>query len=107
MGYNIDNHDYAVRMRAAKKFLKDGDKVKVIVQLKGRENDFKDNAVRLIERFQNEIGEMAIMENKNFAERNMFIVLAPNKATLQKDQVEKQIMDESKENPKEEASIGV
>ncbi|GFS34856.1 translation initiation factor 3 protein [Actinidia rufa] len=55
--YNIDIHDYTVRLKAAKKFLKDGDKVKVIVNLKGRENEFRNNAIELIRRFQNDVGE--------------------------------------------------
>lgn len=86
MGYNIDQHDYSVRLKAARKFLKDGDKVKVIVNLKGRENDFRNNAIELIRRFQNDVGELATEESKNFRERNISIVLVPNKATLQKGQ---------------------
>ncbi|XP_038891171.1 translation initiation factor IF3-4, chloroplastic [Benincasa hispida] len=86
MGYNIDQHDYSVRLRAAQKFLKDGDKVKVIVNLKGRENEFRNIAIELIRRFQEEIGELATEEAKNFRDRNIFIVLVPNKAVLQKAQ---------------------
>ncbi|KAL7229622.1 hypothetical protein ACSBR2_008183 [Camellia fascicularis] len=52
MGYNID-----VRLKAARKFLNDGDKVKIIVNLKGRENEFRNNAIELIRRFQNDVGE--------------------------------------------------
>ncbi|KAJ0984902.1 hypothetical protein J5N97_003258 [Dioscorea zingiberensis] len=85
MGYNIDSHDYSVRLRAAQKFLKDGDKVKVIVNLKGRENEFRNIAIALIKRFQNDIGELATEESKNFRDRNIFIVLVPNKAILQKE----------------------
>ncbi|XP_047323866.1 translation initiation factor IF3-2, chloroplastic-like [Impatiens glandulifera] len=81
MGYNIDVHDYTVRLKAAQKFLKDGDKVKVIVNLKGRESEFRNNAIELIRRFQNDIGELATEETKNFRDRNMFIILVPNKAT--------------------------
>ncbi|XP_068652579.1 translation initiation factor IF3-4, chloroplastic [Aristolochia californica] len=84
MGYNIDSHDYATRLRAAEKFLKDGDKVKVIVNLKGRENEFRNIAIELIKRFQDDIGELATEETKNFTERNMSIVLVPNKTILQK-----------------------
>ncbi|EPS71165.1 hypothetical protein M569_03596, partial [Genlisea aurea] len=80
MGYNIDVHDYSVRLKAAHKFLKDGDKVKVIVNLKGRENDFRNNAIELLKRFQNDIGEVAVEEAKNFRDRNMFVILVPNKA---------------------------
>lgn len=86
MGYNIDQHDYSVRLRAAQKFLKDGDKVKVIVHLKGRENDFRNIAIALIKRFQNDVGELATEEAKSFSDKNMFIVLVPNKAILQKAQ---------------------
>ncbi|KAM6553030.1 hypothetical protein CsatB_013792 [Cannabis sativa] len=86
MGFNIDQHDYSVRLRSAKKFLKDGDKVKVIVNLKGRENDFRNIAIELIKRFQNDVGELATEEAKNFRDRNIFIILVPNKALQQKAQ---------------------
>ncbi|XP_050369017.1 translation initiation factor IF3-4, chloroplastic [Argentina anserina] len=95
MGYNIDQHDYSVRMRAAQKFLKDGDKVKVMVNLKGRENEFRNKAIELLKRFQSEIGELATEEAKSFSDRNMFIVLVPNKAVLQKAQEPSK----KKENP--------
>ena len=42
MRYNIDVHDYGVRLRAAQKFLGAGDRVKVICQFRGRENEFRD-----------------------------------------------------------------
>ncbi|KAL0316534.1 UNVERIFIED_CONTAM: Translation initiation factor IF3-4, chloroplastic [Sesamum radiatum] len=98
MGYNIDVHDYSVRLKAAQKFLKDGDKVKVIVNLKGRENEFRNNAIELIRRFQNDIGELATEENKNFRDRNIFIVLVPNKAVAQKSQEPPKKKDNSVEN---------
>ncbi|XP_030458910.1 translation initiation factor IF3-4, chloroplastic-like isoform X1 [Syzygium oleosum] len=98
MGYNIDQHDYSVRLKAARKFLKDGDKVKVIVNLKGRENDFRNIAIELIRRFQNDVGELATEESKNFRERNMSIVLVPNKAVLQKVQDPPKKQDKSSAN---------
>eukprot|EP00252_Welwitschia_mirabilis_P025876 TRINITY_DN824_c0_g1_i1.p1 TRINITY_DN824_c0_g1~~TRINITY_DN824_c0_g1_i1.p1 ORF type:complete len:243 (-),score=38.93 TRINITY_DN824_c0_g1_i1:66-794(-) len=51
MGYNIAAHDYEVRLKAAKKFLKEGDKVKVIALLKGRQRDHYKDAIDLLERF--------------------------------------------------------
>ncbi|KAJ8560796.1 hypothetical protein K7X08_022656 [Anisodus acutangulus] len=89
MGYNIDSHDYSVRLKAAQKFLKDGDKVKVIVNLKGRENEFRNNAIELLRRFQTDVGELATEENKNFRDRNVFIILVPNKAIEQPKKKEK------------------
>ncbi|CAL5357694.1 unnamed protein product [Camellia sinensis] len=52
MGYNID-----VRLKVARKFLNDGDKVKIILNLKGCENEFRNNAIELIRRFQNDVGQ--------------------------------------------------
>ncbi|XP_065012477.1 translation initiation factor IF3-2, chloroplastic-like [Musa acuminata AAA Group] len=103
MGYNIDSHDYSVRLKAAQKFLKDGDKVKVIVNLKGRENEFRNIAIELLQRFQSDIGELATEESKNFSERNIFMVLMPNKAVLQKNQEQPK----KKEKPVTEVSASV
>ncbi|ESQ46356.1 hypothetical protein EUTSA_v10000269mg [Eutrema salsugineum] len=86
MGYNIDQHDYTVRLKAAQKFLQDGDKVKVIVSMKGRENEFRNIAIELLRRFQTEIGELATEESKNFRDRNLFIILVPNKEMIRKPQ---------------------
>ncbi|KAF9614641.1 hypothetical protein IFM89_019618 [Coptis chinensis] len=107
MGYNIDVHDYTVRLKAAQKFLNDGDKVKVIVQLKGRENEFRNIAIELIKRFQNDIGELGTEEAKNFRERNIFLVLLPNKAIQQRIQEqpkrkEKSVTDEALEKKVED-----
>ncbi|XP_074280840.1 translation initiation factor IF3-4, chloroplastic [Silene latifolia] len=94
MGYNIDVHDYTVRLKAAQKFLKDGDKVKVIVNLKGRGNVFLEKAIQLIRKFQNDLGELATEENNNFArrkreeitERFIYMIIVPNKNLVQKTQ---------------------
>ncbi|KAK8655185.1 hypothetical protein V6N13_107775 [Hibiscus sabdariffa] len=84
--YNIDQHDYAVRLKAARKFLNDGDKVKVIVNLKGRENEFRNMAMDLISRFQNDVGELATEERKKSKDKNIFIILVPNMAVVKKAQ---------------------
>lgn len=85
MGYNIDVHDYTVRLKAALKFLKAGDKVKVVVQLKGRESDFRNKAIELIRRFQSDVGELAVEESKSFKDKSMTLVMVPNKVvTVQK-----------------------
>ncbi|PAN08681.1 hypothetical protein GQ55_1G420100 [Panicum hallii var. hallii] len=97
MGYNIDVHDYSVRLKAARKFLKAGDKVKIIVNLKGRENLYKKEAIELLRRFQNDVGELATEESKNFVERNIYLVLVPNKIAIQKEQDELNRKDTAKE----------
>ncbi|XP_077238159.1 translation initiation factor IF3-2, chloroplastic-like [Tasmannia lanceolata] len=103
MGYNIDSHDYSVRLRAAQKFLKDGDKVKIVANLKGRENEFRNIAIELVKRFQNDIGELATEESKSFRDKSIFIVLIPNKAAPPKAQEQPK----KKEKPVTEVSAGV
>ncbi|CAH1445832.1 unnamed protein product [Lactuca virosa] len=61
--------------------------VKLIVNLTGRENEFKNNAIDLIRRFCDDVGE--IEEIKNFRDRNMTLVLVPNKVVLQQKETPK------------------
>ncbi|WJX96778.1 Translation initiation factor IF3-2, chloroplastic [Trifolium repens] len=109
MGYNIDQHDYSVRLKAARKFLADGDKVKVIVNLKGRQNEFRNNAIELIRRFQNDIGKLGTEEAKNIRDKNMFIVLVPNKTEMLKTQEtpKKETSDEASVEASDEVSVSV
>ena len=57
MRYKIDVHDYEVRLKAAKKFLASGNKVKVVVMLRGREMQHSHLAMDLINKFQAEFEE--------------------------------------------------
>lgn len=64
MSYKIDTHDYDVRLRAAKKFLAKGDKVKVICLLKGREVEFKNIALEMFNKFIDELKEDGAVDGK-------------------------------------------
>lgn len=55
-GMKISDHDLSVKINKAKKFFDLGDKVKVTVQLRGREMMFRDKVNQIIERFKNESG---------------------------------------------------
>jgi len=80
MRYKIDVHDYEVRLKQAKKFLASGNKVKVVVMLRGREMQHNHLAMDLINKFQGEFeGDNIIIEKKPALEgRNVVMVLAPN-----------------------------
>ena len=80
MRYKIDVHDYEVRLKAAKKFLASGNKVKVVVMLRGREMQHNHLAMDLINKFQGEFeGDNIIIEKKPALEgRNVVMVLAPS-----------------------------
>lgn len=80
MRYKIDTHDYEVRLKAAKKFLAQGNKVKVVVMLRGREMQHSHLAMELIDKFQAEFEEgSVVVEKKPQVEgRNVVMILAPN-----------------------------
>ena len=81
MRYNIDVHDYGVRLKAAKKFLDGGDRVKVICQFRGRENEFRDLGRDMFVRFVEDVGEdLGTMEGNPSMEGNrMVMTIAPVK----------------------------
>lgn len=75
---NIDDHDYEVKMRAAKSFIEEGDKVKVTLRFRGREMAHQDLGVKVLERIRTELAEMAKVEQMPRLEnRQMIMVLAP------------------------------
>ncbi len=75
---NIDDHDYDVKMRAAKGFIEEGDKVKVTLRFRGREMAHQDLGVKVLERIRTELAEMAKVEQMPRLEnRQMIMVLAP------------------------------
>ncbi|KAJ3695436.1 hypothetical protein LUZ60_000813 [Juncus effusus] len=102
MGYRIDSHDYSVRLKQGRKFLKEGHKVKAIVNMKGRENMYRTTAVELLRQFQTDLGKMAIEESKNFEDKNIYIVLKPNKANIQREAQLKQKEEALKKKESEE-----
>eukprot|EP00959_Pyramimonas_sp_CCMP1952_P007719 161182-Pyramimonas_sp.AAC.1 len=64
MRYNIDVADYNVRKKAALKFLGNGDRVKVICQFRGREQDYQDLAIEMFKKLAGECSEVGKVEGR-------------------------------------------
>lgn len=76
MRYNIDVHDYGVRLRAAQKFLGAGDRVKVICQFRGRENEFRDLGRDMFMRFVDDVGaDLCNLDGSPSMEGNRMVML--------------------------------
>ena len=58
----IDTHDYLTKMRSMKKFLDEGDKVKVTVRFRGREMLHPDRGMSVLKRVQGDIEEIGKVE---------------------------------------------
>jgi translation initiation factor IF-3 len=80
MRYKIEEHDYNVRINQAKRFLKDGDKVKATIMFRGREIQHSDIAEDLLKRMAGDLQEVAEVQQAPKKEgRNMMMLLAPKK----------------------------
>jgi translation initiation factor IF-3 len=76
-----DDHDLQVRVRAARRFLEDGHKVKVEVRFRGREATHPEVARDQISRIAAGVADIAIVERAPSLEgRSMFAILARGKA---------------------------
>jgi translation initiation factor IF-3 len=75
---NIDVHDYDVKMRSVKKFLEEGDKVKMTLRFRGREMAHQELGMDLLNRVRDDTAEIAKIEAYPRLEgRQMLMVLAP------------------------------
>ena len=75
---NIDDHDYDVKMRAMKRFLEEGDKVKVTLRFRGREMAHMELGHQLLARVRTDFEEHAKVEQDARSEgRQIVMVLAP------------------------------
>ena len=76
----IDPHDYGTKKGHVERFLKAGDKVKVTIMFRGREQSRPELGFRLLERLANDVAELGLVESAPKQDgRNMIMVLAPHK----------------------------
>jgi translation initiation factor IF-3 len=75
---NIDDHDYDVKMRAAKGFLEEGDKVKVTMRFRGREMVHQEIGLNVLMKVRDQLEALSKVEMMPQLEgRQMVMVLAP------------------------------
>jgi len=75
---NIDDHDYDVKMRSVRKFIEEGDKVKMTLRFRGREMAHQELGMDVLKRVQDDTAEIAKIEAYPRLEgRQMLMVLSP------------------------------
>ena len=78
MSYIIGDHDYDVRLRAAAKFIRSGNRVKATIQFRGREVQHDNLGVELLVRLAGDLEAIANMEGKPRREgRTLGAILSP------------------------------
>lgn len=76
----IDDNDFRVKKGHVERFLAQGDKVKVMIMFRGREQSRPEAGIRLLQRLAEEVGDSAIVESLPTQDgRNMTMVLAPTR----------------------------
>lgn len=84
-GPQTDDHDYQFKLKHAKQFLSDGDKVKAYVFFKGRRILFKEQGEVLLLRFANDLEDYGKVEQMPVLEgKRMFLFIAPKKTAAKK-----------------------
>ncbi len=76
----IDPHDYATKRGHVERFLKQGDKVKITIMFRGREQSRPELGFRLLQRLAEDVQELGFVESAPKQDgRNMIMVIGPHK----------------------------
>ena len=76
----IDQYHINFKLKNAQKILQDGDKVKVSLRMRGREQAYAKNAVEVVENFVNALSEFGSVDKKpEIVGRNVIVVINPKK----------------------------
>ena len=96
-GPQTDDHDYNFKLKHAREFLEDGNKVRAYVFFRGRSILFKEQGEVLLLRFANDLEEYGKVEQMPRLEgKKMFLFIAPKKAGVAKKSQQK--LDREKRN---------
>ena len=74
---NIEEHDFGFKAKNARKFLEDGNKVKITVRFRGRELNNTKMGESVLNQFISNLEDISVVEKKPKLEgKNMFVILA-------------------------------
>jgi len=75
-----DEHDYSYRMKHAREWLTDGDKVKATIWFRGREMTHRELGARILEKLEKDLADVAEVEMRPRMEGNqMFTIFGPKR----------------------------
>ena len=78
LSMTIDDNDMLTKAKGASKFLADGNKVKVTLKMRGRQQAYAKQGVEVVKRFGEMLKETAVIEKQPLTEgKNIIMILAP------------------------------
>jgi len=105
-GPQTDEHDYAFKLKHAKEFLEEGNKVRAYVFFRGRSILFKEQGEVLLLRFANDLEEFGKVEQLPKLEgKKMFLYMAPKKAGQAKKSQQKMDREKREAEAKEQQKV--
>jgi translation initiation factor IF-3 len=79
----IEEHDIQVKLRSARRFFEEGDKVRFTLQFRGRENEHREFGYALIRRIKEELSDIGKVEMDARQEGNSIImIMVPAKPAI-------------------------
>lgn len=86
LGLKIGDNDLQIKLRKIRKFLLDGDKVKIQLMFRGREMAHPEVGRKLLDRILEELSDVAIADGKpTMAGRNLSVIVRSNPNAKAKD----------------------
>ena len=80
LSITIEEHDIAYRIASASKFLKEGNKVKITLRMKGREQAYVKKAIEVVKEFCSCLQDLGSPDKEpELLGRNIFVVVSPKK----------------------------
>lgn len=76
----VEEHDYQFKLKHLRHFLEEKDKLKIVVEFRGRQMAHREFGTRVMERIQKDLEDLGVVEQKGrFEGRNMIMTVLPKK----------------------------
>jgi translation initiation factor IF-3 len=100
----IDPHDYGTKRGHVERFLKAGDKVKVTIMFRGREQSRPELGFRLLQKLADDVQELGFVESQAKQDgRNMIMVIGPHRRPPERKAAERPAQSEAESEAEPEA----
>jgi translation initiation factor IF-3 len=104
----IDPHDYGTKKGHVERFLKAGDKVKVTIMFRGREQSRPELGFRLLQKLADDVTELGFVESQPKQDgRNMIMVIGPHRRPPERKPAQAAAQPRPVPSPRNEASAPV
>ena len=101
----IDPHDYGTKKGHVERFLKAGDKVKVTIMFRGREQSRPELGFRLLQKLADDVTELGFVESQPKQDgRNMIMVIGPHRRAPERKPAQASAQPRPVPSPRSEAS---